>query len=243
MENIELRENTASVMDSERNLVSASWLNLLLSRIAPAAIFLLILMPKVAHLINFLRSPNGNELQQGRFAFYVAASSQASVILFLLLMIVLCIVRTPPIKKAQGLFPRITAIVGTFLMSIITIFPKPDLPLWGTVAATLLTLFGAVFSTVVLAQLGRSFSVMAEARSLVTTGPYAVVRHPLYLAEEFAMLGATLQFLSPFAVLIFVLHLLVQIQRMKNEEAVLRQVYPEYIAYQQRTARLIPTVY
>ena len=243
MENVELHENTASGMDSEQTLVSASWLNLLFSRVAPAAIFLLLLIPKITHLVNFLWSPKGNDLQHGRFAFYVAASSQVSVILFLLLMIVLCIVRTPPIKKAQGIFPRITAVVGTFLMSIITIFPKPNLPLWGTIAATLLTLLGAVFSTYVLARLGRSFSVMAEARNLVTTGPYTIVRHPLYLAEEFAMLGATLQFLSPFAVLIFVIHLLVQIQRMKNEEAVLRQVYPEYLAYQQRTARLIPTVY
>lgn len=53
----------------------------------------------------------------------------------------------------------------------------------------------------------------------------------------------SLQFFSIFTVLIFGVYLLVQIRRMKNEEAVLSQVYPEYPAYQARTARLIPKVY
>lgn len=243
MENLKLQQPAAPSLVPELKTFTASWLTDLLSRVLPAAFFLMILLPKIVNLVHFLRTPETKNLQSSLFAFYVAVGSQASVILFLLLMIVLFVVRTPPIKKAKGLFPRITAIVGTFLMSLITVFPRPNLPIWVSVTAMLLTLFGAIFSTYVLAQLGRSFSVMAEARRLVTSGPYAIVRHPLYLTEELAMLGMALQFFSPFAVLIFVLHLLVQIQRMKNEEAVLRQVYPEYLAYKERTARLIPKVY
>jgi len=243
MENVKPQENALPTPESPVPMFTAARLTDLLSRLLTATVFLLIVMPKVSGLINFVRAAGAKNAGGGRLAFYVAVGAQTSVILFLSLMVVLFLVRLPPVKKAKGLYPRVTAIVGTFLMSIIAIFPRADLGLWVTVVATLLVLLGSILSTFVLARLGRSFSVMAEARRLVTSGPYAVVRHPLYLTEEVAMLGLALQFFSPFTLLIFILHLLVQIQRMKNEEAVLRQVYPEYPAYQARTARLIPRLY
>jgi protein-S-isoprenylcysteine O-methyltransferase Ste14 len=49
---------------------------------------------------------------------------------------------------------------------------------------------------VVIFHLGRSFSVVPQARGLVRGGPYSFVRHPLYLAEEIALLGILLQFYS-----------------------------------------------
>ncbi len=84
---------------------------------------------------------------------------------------------------------------------------------------------------------------MAEARHLVTEGPYAVIRHPLYLAEEIAVLGVFLQFMSFWAGILLVAHFGLQIQRMLNEEQILRQAFPGYEAYMKRTARLIPGIY
>jgi protein-S-isoprenylcysteine O-methyltransferase Ste14 len=242
MENVTLQESAAPVRVPLK-IVTAARLMDLSSRLLPAAVFLLMVAPKFSSLIKFIRAAEAGNAARSQLAFYVAISAQTSVILFLSLMVVLFLVRLPPVKKAKGLFPRVTAIIGTFLMSIIAIFPRADLGLWVTAVATLLVLLGTALSTFVLARLGRSFSVMAEARRLVTSGPYAIVRHPLYLTEEIAMLGLALQFFSLFTLLIFVIHLLVQIQRMKNEEAVLRQAYPEYSDYQARTARLIPKVY
>jgi protein-S-isoprenylcysteine O-methyltransferase Ste14 len=34
-----------------------------------------------------------------------------------------------------------------------------------------------------------------------------------------------------------------QLRRMQNEEAVLSESFPEYAAYRQRTARLLPRIY
>lgn len=240
MENIGMSERAAPKAVSPLRLFTGARFTALWSRLLPATLFLLIVLPKISSLIHFVRAA---DTHPSFFTFYTDIGARCSVILFLLLMVVLFIVRTPPIKKAKGLFPRVTAIVGTFLLSIITVFPRASLGMWITIVATLLILLGTVLSIYVLAQLGRSFSLMAEARELVTSGPYAIVRHPLYLAEEIAMLGTALQFFSFFTVLIFAIHLLVQIQRMKNEEAVLMQVYPGYLAYLQRTARLIPGVY
>jgi len=180
---------------------------------------------------------------EGSLTFYISVASRVSVILFLVLMVVLFVIRTMPVRKAKGVFPRITAVTGTFLMSIITVFPRAELGTVLTAIATLFILLGTSLSIVALAQLGRSFSMMAEARRLVTSGPYAIVRHPLYLAEEIAVLGTVMQFFSIATIIIFVIHFLTQIQRMKNEEAVLRQAYPEYIDYQARTSRLIPKIY
>ena len=60
-----------------------------------------------------------------------------------------------------------------------------------------------VLALIILTRLGRSFSINAEARRLVTEGPYAVIRHPLYLAEQIALIGVFIEFFSlPAALLI-----------------------------------------
>jgi len=84
---------------------------------------------------------------------------------------------------------------------------------------------------------------MAEARKLVTDGPYARIRHPLYLGEAISIVGLMLQYLSPVAVAIVGVQLSFQLLRMKNEELILTRIYPEYDAYKSRTARLLPGVY
>ena len=84
---------------------------------------------------------------------------------------------------------------------------------------------------------------MPEARRLVTSGLYGVMRHPLYLAEELATLGILLQFLSVWALLLCAAHIAFQLRRMHNEEMLLAQAFTEYEAYRTRTARLLPGVY
>jgi protein-S-isoprenylcysteine O-methyltransferase Ste14 len=84
--------------------------------------------------------------------------------------------------------------------------------------------------------LGRSFSIVPQARELVTSGRYAIVRHPLYLAEELAIVGIFLQYASPFLLPLLLLHLFLQIQRIRYEERVLERVFPEYTTYASHTA-------
>ena len=74
-------------------------------------------------------------------------------------------------------------------------------------------------------------------------GPYALVRHPLYLGEMVAIAGVALQHLSAWALLLLALGWAFQLQRMKYEERVLFQSFPEYGDYMARTARLVPGVY
>jgi len=57
------------------------------------------------------------------------------------------------------------------------------------------------------------------------------------------LLTRTPQAFSGFALLLFVLFLLAQLARMRYEEQILEQTFPEYAAYKRRTARLIPGIY
>src|SRR4029077_7970043 len=99
---------------------------------------------------------------------------------------------------------------------------------------------GFVMSTFTLLWLGRAFSVTAQARRLVVAGPYAIVRHPLYLCEEITVLGIALAHLSIAAVLIVVLQWVYQLRRMTNEEKVISATFPEYAAYAAKTPKVIP---
>jgi len=166
-----------------------------------------------------------------------------STIAFLLLAAAAVILRTRPSGKAGGLEPRISALVGSFMMFGIVLFPRNELSLSLEMISTVLTLIGTVGAVAALSELGRSFSVMAETRQLVTSGPYRFVRHPLYLAEEIAIFGVFIQFASLWTAILFAVHVAVQLRRMHNEELVLTASFPEYVAYRRNTARLIPGVY
>ncbi len=108
------------------------------------------------------------------------------------------------------------------------------------VMSSSLVVVGMLMAFAVLRWLGRAFSIMAEARRLVTHGPYRLVRHPLYICEELAVIGIFVQVISPLAVIIFLMHAAIQFRRMLNEEAVLRETFPEYERYARQTPRLIP---
>ena len=86
----------------------------------------------------------------------------------------------------------------------------------------------------------RSFSIMAQALRHATRGPNAVVRHPLYISEETAIIGMVLLCLSPLAILIAAVQWVFQLRRMTHEERVLTEAFPEYSDYAALTPKIIP---
>jgi protein-S-isoprenylcysteine O-methyltransferase Ste14 len=173
-------------------------------------------------------------------AIALTVAARVSNALFLALVAATVLTRLRPVAKAQGVQPRVSALLGTFLCTTLAFLSPADLHWFWTTLSAALIIAGASLAFVVLRWLGRSFSIMAEARSLVTSGPYALVRHPLYVAEELAAIGILIQVFSPIAIAIFAAHLLLQLQRTRNEETVLRATFPEYAEYAARTPWLIP---
>lgn len=168
---------------------------------------------------------------------------RASVIAYLVVIAATVVVRTRPVRKARGMEPRISALIGTFLLTVVVLFPRRDLSMIAGLVSALLTLTGNAFAVLVLTQLRGSFSIMAEARELVTAGVYRFVRHPLYLAEEIAAIGVVMQFFSPWTALILAVQIGFQLRRMRNEEVILAAIFPEYLAYSKKTARILPGIY
>jgi len=76
-------------------------------------------------------------------------------------------------------------------------------------------------------QLGRSFSVTAKAKELVTTGLYAKFRSPIYLFGGLAFLGLAIAWGRPAGFIFVVPSVPFQILRARKEEAVLEQAFGE----------------
>jgi protein-S-isoprenylcysteine O-methyltransferase Ste14 len=169
--------------------------------------------------------------------------SQVSTLVFLGVLVVMFTVRHIPRRTAPGFYPRFAAVAGTFLSVGFVLLPPRELSSALHLAALLLAIAGTGFAICAVLVLGRSISILPEARRLVTRGPYALVRHPLYLGEIVALAGVALQYLSAWALLLLGLVSAFQLQRMKYEERVLFQIFPEYGDYMARTARLVPGVY
>lgn len=85
-------------------------------------------------------------------------------------------------------------------------------------------------------QLGRSFSVRAKARELVTTGLYSRIRNPIYLFGGLIIVGLSL-FVSVCGPLVVILALApLQIYRARKEEQVLSRAFgEEYERYKSKT--------
>jgi protein-S-isoprenylcysteine O-methyltransferase Ste14 len=78
-------------------------------------------------------------------------------------------------------------------------------------------------------------------QKVASTGPYAIVRHPMYSGALVLLIGTPLALGSWWALLVLPIFLPILIFRILNEEKVLARDLPGYAAYQQEVHyRLIP---
>lgn len=91
----------------------------------------------------------------------------------------------------------------------------------------------------------RSFHAAANptAGGLVTHGPYRFLRHPIYAAILYFAWAAAINHRSPQALAAATLITAGAAARMYAEETLLAGMYPGYVAYRARTARVIPFVF
>lgn len=112
-------------------------------------------------------------------------------------------------------------------------------------AGCLLALAGAALVLRSRSELGSAWSLVPKAdqeTGLITTGPYRIVRHPLYLGLAVLALGQALAFGSWPALAIVLLGIVPTFAwRARAEEGLLSRTFgARYAAYRQRTRMIIP---
>ena len=120
------------------------------------------------------------------------------------------------------------------------------MPLWLIITAEAGVLAGYLFTLWVMKTntfASSIIEVQAEQR-VISSGPYAMVRHPMYFGSLAMLLSTPLALGSYWALPVFLLMLPVLVFRILNEEKVLCHELPGYPEYCQHTRyRLIPFVW
>ena len=223
------------------------WRYRLFGRSVPAALYTVLVAAAAVELERSIASSHGHD------ALYVLGHPVrlGLYLLFCAIPVVLFLTRPVPVARDGAFAARVAAFGGTLILLGVgaagggsggALLATP--PSWfADGAAALLACFTA-FEVYTLLRLRTSFSIIPEARRLVTDGPYSVVRNPLYAAE----IAAALAWVASEPRILLLAALLpfigLQLLRIRFEERLLRSAFPaEYEAYFARTPRLVPFVW
>ena len=139
---------------------------------------------------------------------------------------------------------------GLFVPSLLIFSGSSEasLALQLALSGCLLAIAGAALVLRSRAELGSAWSLVPKAgqgTGLVTTGPYRLVRHPIYLGLALLAMGQALAFSSWLACLIVLVGIVPTFAwRAQAEEALLSQTFGEsYAMYRKQTRMIIPHLF
>lgn len=146
-----------------------------------------------------------------------------------------------PVAWAESVWDVVVPLVTTFGYATVVWLAKPATTTWALEPVGRLLLLGAyAWGAWSIAHLRGNFSVLPEARGFVRTGPYGIVRHPLYLAYLGTMAAGALIDRSPALLVGTAVWAVLFWWRAELEERKLRTVFGEYGPYARVTGRLLP---
>ncbi len=226
-------EASGVAQPSERRS-GAYWRDIVLGRLVPSLFFSLFLARELVLLwggIQGVRQP----------VDLLFVGQQLLALAYFTLLVVLYAVRLPQRGTDHRLTVIFIAFSGTFAAISASFLPGGTRREGLVLVADILATIGLAYSVWGLAYLRRSFSIIPEARRLVTGGPYGLSRHPVYLGEVLTAIGvnlATAGWLSALAIVYFIS---CELLRIRWEERILALTFPsEYPEYARRVPRYLP---
>ena len=150
---------------------------------------------------------------------------------------------------ASRLFHRVPLTLAAILLAplepIMTARWLPQGPLFPFLGAIMVAV-GLGFAIWARRHLGGNWSglvTLKEDHSLIQTGPYKYVRHPIYTGLLLAFVGSAVAIGEWRGILSVALALLAFVLKIRLEEVGMRKTFAEYERYQRTTAALIPFVF
>ena len=149
-------------------------------------------------------------------------------------------------QKGVLAFSGLMFIAGFVVAGLDFRFGWSEMPIWVIVAASVLFLIAYLLYAEVMrenAYLSRTVKV-EQGQTVVDTGLYGIVRHPMYAVTILLFLMIPLILGSWYALIAFAFYPAIIVVRLKDEEALLTKELPGYDAYKQKVKyRLIPFVW
>lgn len=172
----------------------------------------------------------------------------APVLLYEIAVATSFLIRRRAVRTSTGVPQRVAAYGGTFLMPLALPLIAEVAPQWlqltdvalAMTIGTVLRIFGLALCVWGVWHLRRSFSVEPAARALVTSGPYAFFRHPLYVGYAATFVGGLLQRPTVAYAALTAAWFALTYLRIRYEEGVLEAAFPEYADYRRRVGLLSP---
>jgi len=146
-------------------------------------------------------------------------------------------------KFAGALAMRSTILVTLQLAAMAAIIVPWDPARWNGVATLVVAAGIGIGIWALTANRLGNFNIRPEPKAegyLATGGPYAYVRHPMYLAVLLISFGFCVGYATPWRWIVLVALAVVLDRKARIEEAGLAKLHPGYAAYAQRTKRIVP---